>query len=56
MDLWSESPAVTVSLLTKIAVIDAVESGTKSKADIAKSFSIPKSTHELGATILVHVT
>ena len=33
-----------IDVATKIAVIDAVKSGTRSKSDIAKSFSIPKST------------
>ena len=29
---------------TKIAVIDAVEAGDRSKSKVAKSFNIPKST------------
>ena len=31
-------------IATKIAVIDAVEAGDRSKSEIAKSFDIPKST------------
>ena len=41
-----------IDVVTKIAVIDAVKSGTRSKADIAKSFSIPKSKHELCSQFL----
>ena len=33
-----------IDLATKIAVIDAVEAGTRSKTEIAKSFGLPKST------------
>ena len=34
----------SIDLATKIAVIDAVEAGTRNKTEIAKSFSLPKST------------
>ena len=33
-----------IDMATKIAMIDAVKSGTRSKTEIAKSFTIPKST------------
>ena len=31
-------------IATKIAMIDAVEAGDRSKSEVAKSFNIPKST------------
>ena len=33
-----------IDVATKIAVIDIVEAATRSKTDIAKSFSLPEST------------
>ena len=45
-----------IDLATKIAVIDIIEAGTRSKTDIAKSFSMPKSTLSTILKEVLHVS